>query len=160
MPDIVESFHRWVSTDPTTTHAALASLDPLHSLITALEALGLGERCLALRRVHDDGSAYVFGLILRLNGGRRAVGAAATDVATFDVPGHLKLAWTVSVEPDDDGASLISIALDAGATDTASREILADSWPLLGAVAEQHAHRILAAIQEYTDEAEEEGFDF
>jgi len=70
------------------------------------------------------------------------------------VPGHVKLAWRISVQPDGDEASLVSISFSAGATDVPLSERLLESWSLLGPIAEQQSRRMLAAVEECAEEDE------
>jgi hypothetical protein len=156
-PEITDSFHREVAMPPEAAQAALTHLDPLQTLVTALEALGLGERFLTSRRAREDGTAHVYCLVLRLADTPSPTSDADTDLEAFAVPGHLRLVWNVSVQSEGDGASLISVRLEAAATDSASSEVLLDGWPLLGPLAEERARHILAGIADYDDDDAEYG---
>jgi hypothetical protein len=151
-PEITDSFHREIATSPEAAQVALTHLDPLHTLVTALEALGLGERFLTSRRAREDGTAHVYCLVLRLANAPSPMSGADSDLEAFAVPGHLKLVWNVSVEPEGDSASLISVILEAAATDSVSSNVLLDGWPLLGPLAEERARHILAGIADYDDD--------
>jgi hypothetical protein len=155
-PEITDSFHRELAMPPEAAQAALTHLDPLHTLVTALEALGLGHRFLTSRRVREDGTGHVYCLVLRLADAPSPLSGADTDLEAFAVPGHLKWVWNVSVEPEGDGASLISVDLEAGATDRASSRVLLDGWPLLGPLAEERARHIIDGVADYDDDAAED----
>src|SRR5262249_43991484 len=127
----------------------------LHTLVTALEAFGLREQFLTSRRAREDG-AHVYCLVLRLADAPSPMSGADTDLEAFSVPRHLKLVWNVSVEPRGDRASLLSVGLEAAATDSTSSRVLLDSWPLLGPLAEERAQHILSVLADYDEDTEED----
>jgi hypothetical protein len=133
-PEITESFDRELAAPPKEAQAALTHLDPLHTLVTALEAFGLGSRLLTSRRASEDGT-HVYSLVVRLG--------------DAPVPSHVELVWRVAVEPYGADGSLISVDVEAAATDSASSRTLLDGWPLLGPLAADRARHILAGIADY-----------
>jgi hypothetical protein len=155
-PEITDSFHRELAMSPEAAQAALTHLDPLHTLVTALEAFGLGKRFLTSRRAREDGTTHVYCLVLRLADAPSPMSGADMDLEAFAVPGHLKLVWNVSVEPEGDGVSVISVVFEAAATDSASRRVLLDGWPLLGPIAEDRARHILDGVADFDDDAIED----
>ena len=72
------------------------------------------------------------------------------------VIGVSRISWAITVEPETDDASLVTLSIRARATDTASRERLFEAWPLLGPIVDLHAHRILHSIEALAEEISED----
>lgn len=132
--DVSESYARTVEAPEAVAKAAAGSIDLVGPLVEALIAAGVEEH---IATPCADGIVWRF------------------DPAG---PGRLRIAWDVSVTPETEDASLVSIALHATAADDASRERLLESWPLIGSVAELHAQRLLHRIEALAEETVEDPF--
>jgi hypothetical protein len=133
-PDVSESFSRTVEAPEATARSAAERIDLVGPLVEALIAAGVQEH---IATPCSDGLVWRF---------------AADD------PGRLRIAWDVTVTPETEDASLVSISLHATANDDATRERLLESWPVIGSVAELHAHRLLHRIEALAEEEVEDPF--
>ena len=132
--DVSESYSRTVEAPEMIARAAVDSIDLVGPLVEALVAAGVGEHI---------ATPCADGLVWRFDS---------------DSTGRVRIAWDVTVAPETEDASLVSIALHATGTDEPSRERLLESWPLIGSVAELHALRVLHRIEALAEEEVEDPF--
>jgi hypothetical protein len=132
--DVSESYARAVEAPETIARAAVDSIDLVGPIVEALIAAGVGDH---IATPCADGIVWQF---------------------DRDSPGRLRIAWDVSVAPETEEATLVSIALHATASDEETRERLLESWPVIGSVAELHAQRVLHRIEALAEEAAEDPF--
>ena len=133
-PDVSESFSRTVEAPEATTRATVGRIDLVGPIVEALVATGVGEHI---------ATPCADGLLWRFD----PVG-----------PGRLRISWDVTVTPETEDASLVSITLHATAADDETRERLLESWPVIGSVAELHAQRLLHRIEALAEEEVEDPF--
>lgn len=131
--DVSESFARTVEAPEKIAQAAVDSIDLVGPIVEALIAAGVGEHI---------ATPCADGIVWRFDDG----------------PGRLRIAWDVSVTPETEDATLVSIALHATANDEETRQRLLESWPVIGSVAELHAHRVLHRIEALAEERAEDPF--
>jgi hypothetical protein len=139
-PAITSNFYKPISASPETAFEMLRRFESRERLEESLTALGVEDRVISSHRIElapRRASGYV--LVWRLAGDGRA-----------------EITWTALVRADGDSGSLLSIRLRASADDARSRSALLAAWPLLGRIAEQHAHRTLHAVAELADRFAEE----
>jgi hypothetical protein len=133
-PDASETYGRTVEAPEHATSAAAERLDLVGPLVQGLVALGLADHIVTPKRS---------GIVWRF-GAREA--------------GEVQIDWRITVTPEMEDASLVTVALHATATDTASRERLFEAWPVIGPIAELHAQRVLHRIESLAEEAVEDPF--
>jgi hypothetical protein len=138
---ITDNVHRRLEAPPEAASAALGSLDPLQPLRDALRALGVDQR------VSLQGS--------------RAPAAGANDQLSFSLTWLLAeessahVAWTLSVSPASDGASMISATTRAGGGSAPSDRQLLAAWPVLGRIVESHTAQLINTISTLSEHLEE-----
>jgi len=132
--DVSESFSRTVGAPEATARAAVERIDLVGPIVEALVAAGVGEH---IATPCADGLVWQFGV---------------------DDPGRLRIAWDVTVRPETEDATLVSISLHATASDEATRARLLESWPVIGSVAELHAQRLLHRIEVLAEDEVEDPF--
>jgi hypothetical protein len=132
--DVSESFSRTVEAPATTARAAVERIDLVGPIVEALVAAGVGEHI---------ATPCADGLVWRFDADDR---------------GRVRIAWDITVTPETEDASLVSISLHATASDDSTRERLLESWPVIGTVAELHAQRLLHRIEALAEEASEDPF--
>jgi hypothetical protein len=133
-PDVSETYGRTVEAPQHVARAAVDRLDLVGPLVQALVALGLADHIVTPK---PSGIVWRFG-------SREA--------------GNVEIDWAISVVPEMDDASLVTVALRATATDAASRDRLFEAWPVIGPIAELHAQRVLHRIESLAEEAVEDPF--
>jgi hypothetical protein len=133
-PDLAESYSRTVEAPAGAVTAATARLELIGPLVGALIAIGVQDHIV---------TPYANGLVWRF--GRSDAG-------------RVQISWAVSVAPETDDSSLVTLALEATATDPGSRDRLLDAWPVIGPLAELHARRVLHRIESLAEEAAEDPF--
>ena len=106
-PDVSETYGRTVEAPEHATRAAAERLDLIGPLVQGLVALGLADHVVTPKRS---------GIVWRF-GAREA--------------GEVKIDWRITVTPEMEDESLVTVALHATATDTASRERLFEAWPVI-----------------------------
>ena len=131
--DMTESYSRVVEAPAPAVEAAAGKLDLVGPLVDGLIALGVDEH---IATPCGDGLVWRFG-----SDGSR-----------------VRIAWAISVTPETDETSLVTLALNATASDERARERVYESWPVLGPVAELHAKRVLHRIEALAEEAGEDPF--
>jgi len=132
-PDIAECYSRVVEAPAPGVRATAGRLDLVGPLVDGLIAIGVDEH---IATPCGDGLVWRFGA----DGSR------------------VRVAWAISVTPETDETSLVTLALSATASDERSSERLLEAWPVLGPVAELHAKRILHRIEALAEEAGEDPF--
>jgi hypothetical protein len=133
-PDMAESYSRVVEASVSAARAAAGKLDLVGPLVDGLIAIGVDEH---IATPCGDGLVWRFGQ----NGS-----------------GRVRFAWTISVTPETEETSLVTLALSATASDARSSDRLLEAWPLLGSVAELHAKRVLHRIEALAEEAAADPF--
>lgn len=133
-PDLAESYSRVVEASASSVQAAVNRLDLVGPLVEGLIAIGVAEHV---------GTPCPDGLVWRFSGSEN---------------GRVRFSWRMTVAPETDDTSLVTLAFKATASDEASRERLYESWPVLGPVAELHAKRVLHRIESLAEEAGEDPF--
>ena len=128
-PDVSETYVRTVEAPEHAARAAADRLDLVGPLVQGLVALGVADHIMTPK---PSGIVWRFGA-------REA--------------GEMRIDWRITVTTETDDASLVTIALHATATDTASRERLFEAWPVIGPVAELHAQRVLHRIEAVAEAA-------
>ena len=131
--DVSESYARTVEAPEAIAQAAVDSIELVGPIVEALIAAGVGEHI---------ATPCADGIVWRFDDG----------------PGRLRIAWDVSVTPETEEATLVSIGLHATASDDETRARLLESWPVIGSVAELHAQRVLHRIEALAEEAVEDPF--
>jgi len=134
-PDLSESYSRVVEASAPAVQAAAGGFDLVGPLVDGLIAIGVAEHI---------GTPCRDGLVWRFGGSES---------------GRVKIAWRVSVAPETDETSLVTLALQATASDERSRERLYEAWTVLGPVAELQAKRVLHRIEALAEEAVEDPFE-
>ena len=134
-PDVSETFARTVDSPLPTVKASVARVDLIGPLVEGLIAIGVGNHIL---------TPCANGLVWR-----------------FDSSGHgrVRLAWALDAEAETDDASLVTLGVRLSASDDAARERLFEAWPVLGPIVELHARRVLHAVEELAEGAEDDPFD-
>jgi hypothetical protein len=133
-PDVSETYGRTVEAPERAARAAADRLDLVGPLVQGLIALGVEDHIV---------TPQASGIVWRFGAGE---------------PGQVQIDWAISVSPETDDASLVTIALHATATAAASRERLFEAWPVIGPIAELHAQRVLHRIEAVAEEAVEDPF--
>jgi hypothetical protein len=135
---ITSNFHKPISAAPNVAYAVLRRFESRARLEESLAALGVEDRVISSHRIElTPHRATGYALVWRLAGGGRA-----------------EITWTTSVSGDRESGTLLSVRLRACADHARSRPHLLAAWPLLGAIAEQHARRTLAAVAELAERFE------
>jgi hypothetical protein len=134
-PDLSESYSRVVEASAPTVQAAVGRFDLVGPLVEGLIAIGVAEHV---------GTPCSDGLVWRFGGSES---------------GRVKIAWHISVAPETDETSLVTLSLQATASDERSRERLYEAWTVLGPVAELHAKRVLHRIESLAEETAEDPFE-
>ena len=134
-PDMAESYSRVVEASALGVRAATAKLDLVGPLVDGLIAIGVDEH---IATPCGDGLVWRFG---------------------EDESGRVRVTWAISVAPETDETSLVTLALSATASDEGSSERLLEAWPVVGPIAELHAKRVLHRIEALAEEAAEDPFD-
>jgi hypothetical protein len=132
--DVSESYVKTVEAPEAVARAAAEQVDLVGPIVEALIAAGVQDH---IATPCADGLVWRFG---------------------SDDPGRVRIAWDISVTPETEEASLVSVALHATATDEPSRARLLESWPVIGTVAELHAQRVLHRIEALAEDAAEDPF--
>jgi hypothetical protein len=133
-PDVSECYGRTVEAPQRVAQAAVDRLDLVGPLVEGLIALGVEDHIVTPR---------ANGIVWRFE--RSESGQVTID-------------WTMTVSPETEDASLVSICLRATATDDASRDRLFEAWPVIGPIAELHAQRVLHRIEALAEEEVEDPF--
>ena len=134
-PDMAESYSRVVEASAPAVRAATAKLDLVGPLVDGLIALGVDEH---VATPCGDGLVWRFG---------------------EGESGRVRVAWAISVTPETDETSLVTLALSATASNEESSERLLEAWPVIGPIVELHAKRVLHRIEALAEEAAEDPFD-
>jgi hypothetical protein len=134
MPDLTESYSRVVEAPVPAVEGAVEDIDLVGPLVGGLIALGVEEHIATPCRD---------GLVWRFDDGEQS---------------RVRLAWTVSVHPETEETSLVTLGLGATASDPGSRERLLEAWPVLGPIAELHAKRVLHRIEALAEDETEDPF--
>jgi hypothetical protein len=153
-PDVSECFQEPVEAPASVGRAAVRRLELLQPLVEGLTSMGLEHRIVWHGEVTDEaGEKAAFGLIWDFDEVPQAtVPAGAAGFASYAEAGCAKLLWEVGIEPSTDDYFVATISLEAWGTDESAREQLLDMWPIVGQVADQHAHRMLATIKSYAED--------
>jgi hypothetical protein len=114
----------------------------LHPLHEALVALGLG-RIVSIQRTEAQASGTVTPLKFS---------------AVWPLPdGHLgQVSWTVTVDPDAESGSLLSVAVRAATDEPAAGSQIVAAWPLIGEIIEAQTTRLLRSVAAFAEDLEEE----
>jgi hypothetical protein len=98
--DVTNTLVVRVDAQPAAVDAALEQLDLTASAAAALSAFGGVDRVALAPALlaAQPGPELVFGLVWRYDGATETVDPA--NVQTFDTPGHVKVIWDLSVQPD------------------------------------------------------------
>jgi hypothetical protein len=150
--DVADTLVVKVDAEPAAVGAALEHLDLTASAAAALSAFG-GVDHVALAPAllaAQPGPERVFGLVWRYEGATETVDPA--NVQTFDTPGHVKVIWDLSVQPDALEGAWLSMTRRFAATDETTRARLLDGWGIIGTVADSLARRIVAAVKAHAED--------
>jgi hypothetical protein len=134
--DVADTLVVKVDAEPAAVGAALEHLDLTASAAAALSAFG-GVDHVALAPAllaAQPGPELVFGLVWRYEGPTETIDPAS--VQTFDTPGHVKVIWDLSVQPDALEGAWLSMTRRFAATDETTRARLLDGWGIIGTVAD------------------------
>jgi hypothetical protein len=134
-PDVSETFARTVDSPLPAVEASVARVDLIGPLVDGLIAIGIGDHIL---------TPCPNGLVWRFDGSGY---------------GRVRLAWALEAEAETDDASLVTLSVRLSASDDAARERLLEAWPVLGPIVELHARRVLHAVEELAEDAEDDPFD-
>jgi hypothetical protein len=152
--DVTDTLVVKVDAEPAAVSAALAHLDLTTSAAAALSAFGGDRLALAPALLAaQPGPELVFGLVWRYEGATETVDPA--NIQTFDTPGHVKVIWDLSVQPDALEGTWLSMTRRFAATDETIRTRLLDSWGIIGTVADSLARRIVAAVKAHAEDWDE-----
>jgi len=132
-PDLAECYSRGVEAPAPAVRTAAGKLDLVGPLVDGLIAIGVDEH---IATPCGDGLVWRFGA----DGSR------------------VRITWAISVTPETDETSLVTLALSATGSDERSSERLLEAWPVLGPIAELHAKRVLHRIEALAEEAGEDPF--
>ena len=133
-PDLAESYSRVVEASAPAVQAAADRFDLVGPLVAGLIALGVAEHI---------STPCCDGLVWRFGGSES---------------GRVRIAWQISVAPETDDTSLVTLAARATANDEKARERLYEAWPVIGPIAELHALKVLHRIEALAEEAAEDPF--
>jgi hypothetical protein len=150
--DVTDTLVVKVDAEAEAVGAALERLDLTASVTAALSAFGGVDRVALAPALlaAQPGPKLVFGLVSRYEGPTETVEPAS--VQTFDTPGHVKVIWDLSVQPDALEGAWLSMTRRFAATDEATRARLLDVWGIIGPVANSLARRIVAAVKAYAED--------
>jgi len=151
--DVSSSFHAIVFAEADAARTALTRVQPLRRLVAGLRALGVSDR-ISVTLEADAGPDVVAGFAWRLDP-QPAEESSTAGFAAFDQPGHAKIAWSLSVSPDVDLRSVLSITVRAGATDAASTAAFLDAWSVLEPFVEAQTRRYAASVNALAQEIED-----
>jgi hypothetical protein len=136
--DMTNTFTSTVEAIPEDAYLALARLDPMRSLGTTLDALGVGDRAVwaadahALGLLEADGRhQLVFGFVWRL-----AERSYAKATLRFSVAG----------EADDRSTLSVTVRVRGNGDD--ARDRIVDAWPALEPLFKAQARRLAVAVEE------------
>ena len=133
-PDLSESYGRTVDAPTGAVMYAVATVDLVGPLVRGLIAAGVEDHIV---------TPCADGIVWRFGQGRGS---------------RVRIGWAITVAPETDDASLVTIALHATASDDAGRERLFEAWPVIGPVAELHAQRVLHRIEALAEDAADDPF--
>lgn len=133
-PDLAESYSRVVEASASSVQAAVNRFDLVGPLVEGLIAIGVAEHI---------GTPCPDGLVWRFGGSES---------------GRARISWRITVTPETDDTSLVTLALRATASDDSGREHLFDAWPVMGPIAEVHAMKVLHRIEALAEGAAEDPF--
>jgi hypothetical protein len=153
-PDVSECFQEPVEAPATVGRAAVRRLELLQPLIEGLTSMGLEHRIVWQGELTGEaGETTAFGLIWDFDEvPQTTVPAGAAGFASYSEAGCAKLVWEVGIDPAIDEGFIATITIDAWGTDESAREQLLDMWPIVGQLADQHAHRMLSTIKSYAED--------
>ncbi len=133
-PDLVESYSRVVEASAPSVQAAVNRLDLVGPLVEGLIAIGVAEH---ISTPCSDGLVWRFG------------GSES---------GRARVGWRITVSPETDDTSLVTLALRATASDEQARDRLYEAWPVIGPIAELHAVKVLHRIEALAEADAEDPF--
>jgi hypothetical protein len=128
--DVTSTFVQAIDADPGTTEHVLATTDPMRSLVDRLMALGLDDRAIWSTGGQTHSLIWRFG----------------PDA------GHARVDWTLTVEADGAGRTMLSLQVGARGSDPDARARVLRAWLLVEELSRGHAGRVARMVEDYAEE--------
>jgi hypothetical protein len=130
--DVTSTFVQTIDADPDIAEHVLATTDPMRSLVDRLMALGLDDRAIWSTGEPTHSLIWRFG----------------PDA------GHARIDWTLTVETDGAGRTMLSLQVGGRGSDPDARVRVLRAWLLVEELSRGHAGRLTRMVEDYAEEGD------
>ncbi len=130
--DVTSTFVQTIEADRVVAEHVLATTDPMRSLVVRLTALGLDDRAIWSTGGPTHSLIWRFG----------------PDA------GHARIDWTLTVESDGAGRTVLSVKAGGRGSDPDARARVLRAWLLVEELSRSHAGRLARMVEDYAEEDE------